>query len=618
MDERQIKFIISNTPPFNKLKKRELDNFISLCEIKEYRNGEIVYNEGSPPDYFYLLLQGRIIALTKEKDKESEIELLKRGTHFGIISLFTDEPHSVTTKSIEESFVARVQKENFKEFLKKCPVIALDFSHSFSQRVKSRYQPKKIFQCRRIAVTGLPSSGKTTYLLNLGLRLKEQTKKNIICIQTSNKDKFDLISIKGAVRKEKILYLDEFKEETVSSYVLRDDIDCLLVKTGKKSGFACLLNFFSESYHYILYEVPLDFLREYFDDIVCPGNYLHFVSIPQKEELVKIGGVIEEFRKKDPSNKDKIKVILNEASKSYSLSFEEKKGLLNQAIYANLPYYKHSDYYRALVRISRQIGERVVGLALGSGGAYCFSHIGVLKVLEENDIYIDVVSGSSMGALVAALWACGFGMVETEGIVRDFGKKLSSFSGVSLPFKGILRAEYLEGILKNIFKQRTFFDLKHGLKLAAFDFLKRESVVLEEGLIYKAVAASCAMPGIFEPIRFKKNILLDGGVLSPLPTDILLKCGVHKIIAVNIAPSQQEAMRKHGQKAGFHIFDFIFGSIETMQREFVQQAVKTSDVVIHPELSDLGWTDFDKVEEFVKRGERVAKDKLDEIKKLVI
>lgn len=617
MDEQQIKFIISNTPPFNKLKKRELNNFLNLCEIKKYRSGEVIYRQGDPPDYFYLLLQGRVAALTKEEDKELEIEWLKRGTYFGIISLFTDWPHSVTTKSIEESFIAAVKKENFKDFLNKCPAIALDFSHSLSQRVKSRTHPKKIFQCKRILVSGPSSSGKTTYFLNIAKRIKEQTLKKVICVQASDKDKFDIVSLSESIQKEKILYFNEFKEETVSDYILKNEIDYLLVKIDKKSGFASLINFLSENYHYILYEVHADFLLEYFDDFVYPSDYLHFVVVPQKDTLLRASAVIEELKKRDPLSKDKIKVILNEAEISNVLAFEEKKSFLNYPVYANLPYYKHSDYYRASVRISRQIGERLVGLALGSGGAYCFSHIGVLKVLEENNIYIDVVSGSSMGSLVAALWASGFGIIEMESIVKDFGKNLSSFTGISLPLRGVLRARHLENILEKIFKQRTFFDLKRSLKLAAFDFLKRESVVLEEGLIYKAVAASCAMPGIFEPVRFKKNILLDGGILNPLPTDVLLKCGAHKIIAVNIAPSQEEAVRQHEKKAGLHIFDFIFGSIETMQREFIQQAVKTSDVVMHPDLSNLGWTDFDRVDEFVRRGEISAKEKLEEIKRLV-
>ena len=121
MDIKEVKFILSNTPPFNKLKEREIIEFISISQLKEYRNTEIIYKQGDKPDCLNLLLRGRVVVLSKEKDHESEIEILKRGTSFGIISLFTEESHSVTTKSIENSIVLRVGRKQFREFLNRHP-----------------------------------------------------------------------------------------------------------------------------------------------------------------------------------------------------------------------------------------------------------------------------------------------------------------------------------------------------------------------------------------------------------------------------------------------------------------------------------------------------------------
>ena len=136
--------------------------------------------------------------------------------------------------------------------------------------------------------------------------------------------------------------------------------------------------------------------------------------------------------------------------------------------------------------------------------------------MEKNNIAIDIICGSSIGALVAALWAAGFDSEKIEKKAVEFGKKISSFSimGFSFPFKGVMKAKRLEGICRGIFGDLTFHDLKHTLKIVAFDFLKRKTVVLQEGFLYKAVAASCAFPGIFEPVNFKKDILLDGGILK--------------------------------------------------------------------------------------------------------
>jgi len=180
-----------------------------------------------------------------------------------------------------------------------------------------------------------------------------------------------------------------------------------------------------------------------------------------------------------------------------------------------------------------------------------------------------------------------------------------------------MRAKRLEGIFKSVFKELTFYDLKHNLKIVAFDFLKRKPIVLDRGLLYKAVAASCAFPGIFEPINFKKSILLDGGILSPLPTKVLLNYDTHKIIASNISLSSEQSRREYRKRNNFHIFDFIFGSIETMQQSFIEEAVKISDVVVHTNLEGLGWMEFEKMSAFVRRGEIAAQGKIEEIKNLI-
>jgi len=621
MDIKEAKFILANTPPFNKLKEEEVKEFLSICELRKLSHGEVLYKDQDPPDYFYFLLRGRIVVLKGDAKQESEIELLKRGTSFGIISLFNEEPHSVTTKSIEESFVLRCDKEKFKDFLNKCPLISLEFYRLLSQRIRARSGRKKIFQSKRIAVLGSAGAGKTSYMFNLGVKLKEQTGKKVMCIEFSLSGSFSLDKF---VKNGRILNLEDYKEETLGSHIgegsLQPDetvIDCLRIKINDTLEVPSLLNFLSENYHFIIYEMPDKFFDNNLYEVASPADYFHFLVLPNKEDVSKVSSIMAALYERDPLTSDRTKIILSYFAIKDRLPIDVIKETLHASIYATLPQ-SGEKYLSAVKRISKEVGEVVVGLALGSGGAYGFAHIGVLRILEENHIPIDMICGSSVGSIIASLWALGEPPEKIEKFMIEFAKKLNLFSvwGFSFPFKGLWRAKYLENILKKIFKDKTFYDLKHPLKVVVFDFLTKEAKALDEGPLYKAVAASCALPGIFEPINFKDRVLLDGGVLNPLPTKILLNYGADKIIAVNVTPSQEEIVKEYNKKNKFHILDFIFGSIETMQRQFIEQAITVADCVIHPNFGALRWLEFEKVEDFIKKGELATLSKLEELKKI--
>ncbi|MFA5271928.1 MAG: patatin-like phospholipase family protein [Candidatus Omnitrophota bacterium] len=625
MDSKEVKFLIANTAPFNKLKEEEVDGFLNICEIKTYKRGEIIYNDQDPPDYFYFLLKGRIVILGSDSGIKAEIELIKRGTAFGIISLFNDEPHSVTTKPIEESLTLRVEKEKFKNFLSLHPALSAEFYRILSQRIRARSGKKKIFQCKRIAIFGTRLSGKTTYAFNLAFKLKEETRKNVIFVEFIAEE--DKKPLSFCEQEGKMFDLGDYKEENFSNYCLQRSlkefkdlsIDCLAVKMTGSENFSALINFLSENYHFVIYDIPDSFEKDKFYELLSPADYFHYSFLPAREDADKASLLIGELKAKNSINIEKIKVILSDFSGQTRLSSAEIKEIIGHSVYATLTSMESQDYGKTLRRISREIGELLVGLALGSGGAYGFSHIGVLKILQQNNIPVDIICGSSIGAVIAALWALGYDADKIEELTSSFGKKLNlfSFRGFSFPFRGFWKAKYLENVLKRLFKEKTFYDIKHPLKIVVFDFASKGVKVLEQGYLYKAVAASCAVPGIFEPIRFKDDMLLDGGILNPLPTKVLLNYGANKIIAVNIIPSQEEMLNEYKKRGKLHIFDFIFGSIETMQRQFIEQAALVADVVVHPNFANLHWLEFGRVEDFIKRGEAATLEKLPEIKKIV-
>ena len=407
MNIEEAKFILSNTGCFTKLRTEEIDEFLSFSKIEKYKNGDIIYKQNDPPDYFYFILKGRVVALTYQDSKEIEIDLLSRGTSFGIISIFTGEPHSVTTKAIEETFILKADKEKFKEFLNKHPQILLDFSRMLSQRVKAYIHPKRIFQFKRIAILGFPCSGKTTYMYELAKILKEVSNKRVICVEFSLANNFTLPYLLG-INNYSSIKCFEFDEDNFKNGIIKDKIGCLLLEVRENFSISGILNFLSEDYHFILYEIPSYILDKNLENFIIDSDYIHFVSFSQVEELEKVYVFLEDLKVKNPLLRERVKIILNEFGAKDTLSYLEKFNILKSPIYATLPDKKEKEYTKALKRIAREIAQRVFGVALGSGAAYGFAHIGVLEVLEENKIPIDIICGSSMGAFIASLWALGY------------------------------------------------------------------------------------------------------------------------------------------------------------------------------------------------------------------
>jgi len=614
MENQELRSIIAGVVPFTLLSGRELRAFIRIAQLREYTNGEVIYREGDAADYFYLVIAGRVVASTADAAGERQIELLKKGTSFGIISIFTEEPHSVTTTSRGDSLLLCVNKDDFRKFIARHPHFALQFSFILSKRVKKRSdKPKRIFQSTSTGIVSLQEqSGKTAYMMAVARSIGAQTGKRVVVVE----------SVSGGMNPfypdGQALNQGTFSEESIESYIRQGEVDYLYFKRGQFSTrkFISLLIYLTENYHFVFYEyIPHQDQEE---ELFVLTSYLHLITPFVPARLRAARRYIKHIREEEYLKEEKVKLIITEFPQE-KLRAQQEASIKKHSFYAVVPSQTKPDYSCVIERIARSVAEMTVGIALGSGGAYGLSHIGVLEALREAGICIDLICGSSMGSVIACLWALGYEHDELKDKAVLFGKEFSRFSPsrISLPFRGFVRSAVLEKMLKRMFEGKTFYDLKTPLKIVAFDFKRRVPFVIDEGYLHKAVAASCAMPGVFEPVGFGENILFDGGVLNPLPVKILTQANIHKIIAVNVTPSREEIRRVYRKRVKFSVLDFIFGSIETMQQEFIEEAKKASDIVIHPQLSELNWMSFDNAAELIQRGRDATAAKIDEIKKVL-
>lgn len=667
------RWLLRQVSLFANLSDAQLDFIVDLARLVEYEKDEYIYRAGDPPDALYGVVSGRIrISVEPAPGKWETLDVLHRGDYFGMVSILTNEPHSVTAQVLNDSILFRFRRPDFETILKKVPEVAIHLSTTLSRRLHRKELPvKKVFESTLISLySPVKQAGQTMYAINLTASLARETGKRVALLDISPTGD-SVCRAMGVTHCPLPLRLKGvgFEQAKVASAIVRhpaSGFDTLNIAHDPKvttdvTQVTPLLSYLANLYHFVVTDLPHSMDRTVFKAL-AQADLVHLISPANRPDLQATARLIQELKKTIQQADTRIKVVVNEGSRQVDPAVYSD--LLKHKVYATLPAVTEKpapghpvvlahpewEYARAVRRISREIGEVLLGLVLGSGAALGLAHIGVLRVLQREGIPIDIISGASMGALIGTFWAAGLSADELEEIARGFGTKASLLRLVDLtiPKTGIFSGSRVMKLLLQHLQERTFRDLKLPVRVVACDYTRRQIVILEEGSVAEAVRASISIPGIFEPVKLGGRYLIDGGVLDPVPVDVLTQMGVHKVIAVNVLPSPEDTQSRLAQLAeeterlyreakaqgwlkllGFtlrkawwdfrepNIFDVIMHSMQAMEYELGEAACAQADVVLHPTLPRVNWWEFYSQNELIRRGEEVTQAHLTEIKRLV-
>lgn len=256
-------------------------------------------------------------------------------------------------------------------------------------------------------------------------------------------------------------------------------------------------------------------------------------------------------------------------------------------------------------REAHEKGRPVIGVALGGGFARGIAHVGVLRVLEQNDIPIDLLAGTSVGALIGAAYAAGTTLdeLERQGILthfRDFGRWTISRMGMATN-------ERLEGFLRRFTDVRTFEEMKIPFGIVATDLVTGQTVCFTKGAVGPPLRASCAYPGLFIPVEHQGRMLVDGFLTEHVPAESLRRMGADVVIAVHLDPGQPDQKPKN-------TIEVIGRSFSIIQEQTPPRWLRYADVILEPVVKDIHWDDFQKTPELVAAGVACARAALPEIK----
>ncbi|MGE5544672.1 MAG: patatin-like phospholipase family protein [Bacillota bacterium] len=248
-----------------------------------------------------------------------------------------------------------------------------------------------------------------------------------------------------------------------------------------------------------------------------------------------------------------------------------------------------------------------IGLVLGAGSARGLAHIGVMQVLIENQIPFDFLVGSSMGALVAAIYACGGDIYMTGKLAAALNTSL--FWDVGIPRMGFVSGKRIEHLLRLLTKGKSFEDLEIPLAVVATDIETGEKIVIQEGPVYTAVRASISIPGIFTPVRYNQRLLVDGAVAERLPVGVARDLGADIVLGVDVTFAEDRQARIR------NTLDVILQAVEILERQIFTQVTRhQATVLIQPRLGNIKSSEFNRAEECIAIGRKCAEAKLDEIR----
>ena len=253
-------------------------------------------------------------------------------------------------------------------------------------------------------------------------------------------------------------------------------------------------------------------------------------------------------------------------------------------------------------------GSFGIGLALGGGFARGIAHIGVLKVLEEENIPISMVAGTSVGALVGAAYCSGVTIAELEQMAARV--RFKDFARWTLSRYGFASNERMIKFLSSILKVKTFEELQIPLAVTATDFSTGAGAVFHSGPLVDPVRASCAYPGMFLPVKIRGRLLVDGMLAHAVPTIPLRDMGAQRVLAVHLKGSWT-----NGDDGPRHLFDVIGQCFAIAQEMNCSVWKEAADLVIDPDVNGYKYDDFERSADLICAGEMATRAALPEIRK---
>ena len=641
--DMDLEIFLKKVPLFSSIPNAQIRKITACFESVFFEKDAVIFEQGEISHSMYIIRAGAVMVGSTIPGNVFQTEL-QRGDFFGEMALLSDMPRNATVTATLDTTVFQLSKTDFDTVLAQNKHIGLFLSRLYARRLSSgigRDGPRKKPMFYSVAATeaGL---GLSHFLYSVSYHIHTESQKKVLVVEPHLEpaqvmEKYGLHSF--ACPDDGLFDLlpaNLYQAKDFRWFHHPSGFEVLQVRKGFRPGLVSILSLLMEKLK-TRYSLVFFNLGHYFESLeqeavrLCDKNLLlinntrdGFSSV--KEKVIRL-------EKQAGKGFDRVRVGVSHLCGTHGIAREELQKTLNLSetpqIWVDRTDVALKDRIDTEKRfpikgaraVAREIAGIRVGLALGAGAARGWAHIGVLKALQDNGIHIDMIAGTSMGALVAAIFAARASVQQLKQETIDRfptrWKARREIFDYTFPFKGLLKGKKAMRLVANAVDHADFMDLLIPAYIVGVDIYKGEEVLFETGDVARAVRSSFSLPAVFAPTFYRGRWMVDGGLLNPVPVNVLEQKGADKIIAVCAENPRNSSQKKFSRRRAPGILDVIARTMKIVHQRATDGFAQKSDIVIYPEVDEFAWDDFHKGEALMQKGIDACQAVMKDIKSLI-
>ncbi|MDM1020933.1 patatin-like phospholipase family protein [Acinetobacter sp. VNK23] len=572
---------LSKVMPFAELDHATLETLASYCQICHLQTGQQLYQANDIANDVYVIAYGRV----KLSSATGLSTYLGRNELVGEMGAIANQPHHGTVHATRDTTLLSIPQPQFIEFIQSHPKVLF----ALSRLIIARSQPE-------LQHIHAMSNSRTLSVVPVSA--------HIPAIHLAEKLTEHLLRWPH-VRLVTAAHVDALFGHGFSQTPLDYGYDDLKLRYWLAS--------LEEKHCYVLYAAHRNNDEWSKRCLHQADRILILAEANQTPIQTKLVDVLNQYDWQSP-----IELVLLRSDGDPSPHTLQWK----QLYHARAHYFIHPWAQADICAVARQISSKGVGLVLGGGGARGFAHIGLIRALEQLHIPVDIVGGTSMGAFVAALVACGFDSVEMAHIAYETFVARNYLNDYTMPRVSLIRGQRFHARLHAIFGHRRIEELKQTYYCISTNLSTGQAVIHDQGELATWVGTSMSVPGVAPPVAWHENLLCDGGVINNLPTDVMQNLERGTIIASNVSlhddirvpgigleePDQSALLNwnkiiKDKLLPAPRLAEILMRTATLASDTMIQAAaIERANLHIRMPIAGIGMFDWHKLDELVERG----------------